>query len=415
VPLKLAIVVHGRFHAFDLARELLRQGAEVTLLTNYPKRVAQKFGVADSRVRNCLWHGLANRFVHRAMRTPGRDLLEPCLHRWFSRWAAQSLRGMELDAIHSFSGVSEELLRAFQCGTPLRSLVRGSAHIRTQARLLSEEEQRCGRRLHRPGSWIVARELREYELADLVIVLSSFAAKSFLDEGFPEEKLRILPLGSDLSRFRPTEELVQERCRRISAGRPLRVLTVGSFSYQKGMYDLVQIVERLHGRLEFRFVGDCPPETRKLRSRCCDKIHFVPRQPQLALARQYHEGDVFLFPTIQDGYAVVLAQALAAGLPVLTTTNCAGPDLIREGQTGWVLPIRNSDAFIERLIWCHAHREYLARMVCNAFAKFQPPDWAQVAGDLMAIYDEIIPTFRPERMNRRQRDENLAFSTAADS
>jgi len=390
MTLKLAIVVHGRFHAFELARELIRQGAEVTLFTNYPKRVAQKFGVPHCRVRNCIWHGLAARLLHRAAGTQGRNFFEPSLHTWFSRWAAQNLRGIEVDAVHSFSGVSEELLRTFRRTNPLRSLVRGSAHIRTQARLLSEEEQRCGCRLDRASAWMIQREMREYQLADLVIVLSSFAAKSFLNEGFPPEKLRILPLGSDLGRFRSPEDVVQERCRRILAGRPLRVLTVGSFSYQKGMYDLVRIAERLHNRFEFRFVGDCPPETRKLRHRCSGKIYFVRRQPQLALARQYHEGDVFLFPTIQDGYAVVLAQALAASLPVLTTTNCAGPDLIREGQTGWVLPIRDPSAFIERLIWCDAHREHLATMVHHSFAKFQPRDWAHVDSDLLAIYQEAL-------------------------
>ena len=65
---------------------------------------------------------------------------------------------------------------------------------------------------------MIARELREYSLADLVLVLSSFAAKTFLDEGFPKSRLRLLPLGSDVSQFRPDATVVQERCRRVLSG-----------------------------------------------------------------------------------------------------------------------------------------------------------------------------------------------------
>ncbi len=390
MPLKLAIVVHGRFHAFDLARELIRQGVDVTLLTNYPKRIAGQFGVSIGRVRNFLAHGLAVKIINLLGGSGGRVRLEAILHRSFSRWAARTLGGLKMDAVHSFSGVSEEIFQRFRPGNPVRSLVRGSAHIRTQARLLAEEQHRCGVAIQGPSEWRIAREMREYQLADLVIVLSSFAARSFLEEQFPEERLRILRLGSDTSRFRPDPGVIQARCHRIVSGEPLRILTVGSFTYQKGMHDLARVSERLRGRFKFRFVGDYPAETRALRRRCGNRIEFVARQPQFALPRQYRDGDLFVFPTIEDGYAVVLAQALASGLPVLTTPNCAGPDLIDQGKNGWVLPIRSPEAFIDCLEWCDARRHEVARMVYNTAQNYQPRDWAQVACDLQAIYSDAL-------------------------
>src|SRR5205823_1798152 len=92
-------------------------------------------------------------------------------------------------------------------------------------------------------------------------------------------------------------------------------------------------------------------------------------------------GDVFVFPTIEDGYAVVLAQAAASGLPILTTVNCSGPDLVRENETGWVLPIRCPGSFVDRLRWCLAHRSELATMVGAAYDDFRPRDWSDVATD----------------------------------
>ena len=76
--------------------------------------------------------------------------------------------------------------------------MRGSAHIRTQAELLAEEEARTGTRIDKPGEWIIGRETREYGLVDRVVVLSSFARDSFQAEGVPADKIRLLPLGADV-------------------------------------------------------------------------------------------------------------------------------------------------------------------------------------------------------------------------
>lgn len=388
MPLKLAVVVHGRFHAFDLTRELLRLGADVLLLTNYPKTIAEQFGVPRQHVRSCLRHGIASRLAQKVGGSGLTRRLEPLLHRAFGRWAASELVGRTLDAVHGFSGVCEGIFDKRVGPRTIKSVVRGSAHIRVQARLLAEEEHRCGCALRKPSPWMIAREMREYELADLVIVLSGFAAASFAGEGFPTSKLRVLPLGSELSRFQAGSEVIENRRRRILSGRPLKVLTVGSFSFPKGALDLAAIATALHGCCEFRFVGDCAPETRELRRSCRPNIEFVPRQRQFDLPNAYEPGDLFLFPTIQDGYAVVLAQAAAAGLPILATANCGGPELVREGTTGWILPVRDPGAFINRLRWCNEHRPELAEMVRAVSTQCEPRDWSAVAADLLDIYTQ---------------------------
>ena len=387
MPLKIAIVVHGRFHAFDLARELIKQGVEVTLLTNYPKRIATRFGIPPECVINCVSHGVASRIVHRLGLA---KRFEPWLHRWFSWWATRSLKSVNVDALHSFSGVCEELFKASSSPGLIKSVIRGSAHIRTQARLLAEEQARCGHRLDQPSAWMVQREIMEYELADLVFVLSTFAMNSFIQEGFPAEKLCLLLLGSELRRFRSDLAQVEQRCQRILSGKPLQVLMVGSFSLQKGAFDFTEIVERLNGRVKFRFVGDLPAETRHLRNQIKGNAEFLARQPQFFLPEQYARADLFLFTTIQDGYAVVLAQAQASGLPILSTTNCAAPDLVRENETGWVLPIRNPTAFVERLEWCDQNRAELARISRQTYDIFKARDWADVASDMVRIYEKRI-------------------------
>jgi glycosyltransferase involved in cell wall biosynthesis len=91
-------------------------------------------------------------------------------------------------------------------------------------------------------------------------------------------------------------------------------------------------------------------------------VTLTPRQPQAYLPVVYGWGDLFVYPTVEDGYAVVLAQAAAAALPILTTTNCSGPDLVRPKQSGWIVPIRSPYALVERTRWCGGHRTALAAM-----------------------------------------------------
>lgn len=391
MKLKIAIVVHGRFHAFDLGRALLKRGHEVTLLTNYPKWTVKRFNFPAERVRSFWPHGVMTRVAHKIDRNKRLINRESWLHPLFGRWVARELAKETWDVVHTWSGVSEELLGTLNIKAALKIVMRGSAHILTQARLLAEEETRTGISQDHPSEWMIAREQREYELADTIVTLSSFARQSFVAEGIDAARVLLLPLGSSLKSFRPSPEVIEERCQRILSGQPLRVLYVGAVSFQKGFADYATIVgtltERLAqtGNFQFRAVGKVTPEVKNLLSKLKGLVEFVSKRPQQELPKWYSWGDIFIFPTIQDGYAVVLAQANASGLPVLTTTNSGGPDLIRGNETGWILPIRAPQAFIERLLWCDAHREELAEMVRHIYHDYQPRDWDDVAADFETI------------------------------
>ena len=383
--MKIAIVVQGRFHAFHLARALLDRGSDVTVLTNYPKWAVARFGLPGDKVRSYWPNGVLTRLVSRL--DPGSTWRggEVWLHTMFGRWAARQLASDRWDVVHPWSGVAEESLRSLKGTRTLCLLMRGSAHIRTQAELLKEEEERTGVRQDRPSLWRIAREEREYSLADGIVVLSTFAHRTFISQGVPPEKLRFIPLGASLQTFRPAPEIVRGRQRRLLAGGPLRVLYVGTMSFQKGLWDMAQVVKALGTeRFAFQFVGPQPPEARAVLSELRPAVTIISKQPEAELPGVYAWGDVFLFPTIQDGFAVVLAHATAAALPVLTTTNCSGPDLLREADSGWIVPIRNPEALAERLRWCDGHRSELATMVGRIHEHFHPRDWSDVATDFEA-------------------------------
>lgn len=380
--LKIAIAVHGRFHAFDLARELLRRGHEVVLFTNYPKFAVARFGVPPKYVRSLVLHGVVSRILHRLRNSAVCSYPEAWLHSWFGRWAAAGVEEKQWDAVVCWSGIGEETFRALSGSRTVRICHRSSSHIRKQARLLEEEENRVGIFQERPSPWIISREEREYALADVIYVPSSFVKGTFLTEGVLPEKLILIPHGVDTKAFRPPAEAIEARCRRILSGEPLQVLNIGTFSYRKGMRDLAEVIRRLHrGNFRFGFVGPIAPEAAILASEMSQLVTFTPKQSQETLPARYEWGDIFILPTIEDGFPFVLAQAAAAGLPILTTANGAGTDLVREGETGWVLPIRSPDAFAERLQWCDRHRKELVGMVRRIYNEYRPRDWSNVAAD----------------------------------
>jgi glycosyltransferase involved in cell wall biosynthesis len=395
--MKIAMVVHGRFHAFDLARALLGRGHELTLFTNYPRWAVERFDLPGDRVESFWPHGLLVRLNDRLPSRPFAEARQALLHRLFGRWARARLAKATWDVVYIWSSVAEETLRGLpREAAAVRLLVRGSAHIRAQDRLLAEETARTGAPQDRPTPWMIAREQREYPLADAVVVLSTFAERTFVEEGIPPERLRRLSLGAQLSTFRPSPQVIEARHQRILSGQPLRVLYVGALSFRKGLWDLAAAVRALSGPdMEFRLVGPTLREAAPLVEGLRDHASISPRQPQALLPEVYAWADVFVFPTIEDGFAVVLAQAAAAGLPIITTPNCSGPDLVRDGKTGWIVPIRSPESLVDRLRWCATHREELAAMVDRLYAEFRPRDWTAAAADFEAFAGEMLREARP--------------------
>jgi glycosyltransferase involved in cell wall biosynthesis len=386
--MKIAMVVHGRFHGFDLARPLIARGHDVHIFTNYPVWAVRRFGLPGERVRSFWPHGVAARVINR-MGLRIEEMASPALHTAFSKWAMKKVRRESWDAVHAFSGVAEDVFRGTS-SVPRHLLVRGSSHIRYQLNLLREESERIGIKLEAPSNWMVEREEREYGICDRICVLSSFAMRSFVEAGVPAGKLALLPLGVDARAFRPSREILDERQRRIRSGEPLRIIIVGTICFRKGLYDIEKAARALDPRrFRFQLIGSVHAEAAKFVSTLPSHVEIVPRQPQSQLPQWYAKSDLFMLPTLEDGFAVVLTQASAGGLPILATENCAAPDFIRNGENGWVLPIRDPKAFIDRLRWCDENREQLAEMVNKTYDDFRPRDWNDVAGTFETILNAI--------------------------
>lgn len=209
----------------------------------------------------------------------------------------------------------------------------------------------------------------ECELADRILVGSSFAGNTFIEEGFPAEKMIIIPYGADLERFSPGQRDTEQ-------GETFRALFVGSIVQRKGISYLLRAYQRFKGpNTELMLVGNYPDDSSPFAPFREDFKH-IPHLPQADLPKIYRGADVFVFPGLLEGMGLVVLEAMASGLPVITTPNGPG-DLVRDGVDGFVVPIRNVDAIVEKLEYLRAHPEERLRMGQNARERAKLFTWEQ--------------------------------------
>ena len=382
--MKVAIAAHGRFVAFDYARELIRQGHDLTLFTNYPRSYLERWGIPRRSSRTLIAHGVASRLAQRRTPLSSRPRTEAFLHKWFGRWAARALAGTRWDVVICLSSVGEETFSS-RGVSGLKVCARFSTHNRSQSQLLREEQARVGRPIELPSQWMIEREEREYALADRILVPSTFVLDTFVANGIPRSKMCMVPFGVDPGVFRPSAETVAERCRRIQSGAPLKVAYVGTISMRKGMRDMLDICRALPAdRFRVTLTGAIHHDAAGLAGQIAEVATIQPPVPQGELPAKYAEADLFVFPTIEDGHPYVLNQAMESAVPILCSTNCSGPDILTNDVTGWIIPARRPDQFIERLLWCDRNRAQVARMVRDSYERFRPRTWADSVAEVAA-------------------------------
>lgn len=212
------------------------------------------------------------------------------------------------------------------------------------------------------------REAEEWRQCDRILCGSDFVRDAIREVGGPEERCTVVPYGFDFV-SKPTKVPNQDR--------PLRVLTMGTVGLRKGLPYVAEAAEQLRGRMEFRVVGPwhlLEAGLRRLRS-VVDLVGSVPRSEVQA---HFDWADVFLFPSLCEGSATVCYEALASGVPVVCTHNTGS--VVRDGIEGFLIPIRDVDAIVDRLRLLDSDRRLLASMAEAALDRcsfFSPDAYAE--------------------------------------
>jgi glycosyltransferase involved in cell wall biosynthesis len=220
------------------------------------------------------------------------------------------------------------------------------------------------------------RKTQEMELADVVVGPGDFVLNS-LPEWARKKKLIMSPFGSPQNEYQP-----QDRAESRS-GRPLRVLFVGSMGQRKGLGDLFTAIKLLNRKdVELIVLGSLLAPLEFYKNQFSNFIYETgrPNDQVLALMRSC---DVFCLPSIVEGRALVMQESMSQGLPLIITPNTGGSDLIIEGETGFLIPIRNPAAIAEKISWFADNRDRIPAMGENAREHAARYTWANYAKQII--------------------------------
>ena len=227
----------------------------------------------------------------------------------------------------------------------------------------------------------LARKDAELALADIVLTPSTFAKGSLAQAPNLKASVNVVPYGAP-------PPLIRRASERASNAK-LRVLFVGALSQAKGLGYLLQAAARLDREIELTMIGrrvsNLMPQQKML-----ERHRWIPSLPHDALFEEMSRHDVLVFPSLHEGFGLVITEAMASGLVVIGSTHCAAPDLITDGTDGFVVPIRSAAAIEEKIGVLCADRVRLMSMKEAALRRAEAHSWRIYRHRLAEVAQEVM-------------------------
>lgn len=383
--MRVTLSAPSRFHYFDLAQQLEARNHLQQIYTGYPRWKLKALGVRHERIKTFPW-------IHAAFMATQRlglhnqksiELIDSFDRLTFDRHVASCLEDTDIFTAISgcglLSGRTAKLLGAkYVCD-------RGSTHIQHQLNVLREEHTEWGMPFTPTHERIVERELNEYQEADLITVPSDYSKKTFIEHGIDESKIKSIRYGADINQFYPTE--YREK-------RELIVAYIGGINIRKGIQYLFQAFSKIEARNKKLWLIGQADEAFVDRLR---NLNMIPREAvffghvmQSELRDRLSQARVLVLPSIEDGFGLVVAQALACGCPAIVTDCSGSAELIENGKNGYVVPSRNVDALADAINKVVESKSYIL-MRHSARSKVEDiGGWSQYGDIVTSTYEYLL-------------------------
>ena len=378
--MKVTVSVHGRYHAFELAKGLHAIGCLDQLLTTYPEFMARKFVGSDALIKSASLLELRRR-IYSKFGIGGKPDL--AISKSFGNFSKRHVHG-DSDVFVGWSSASLEAIKPAQDLGAKVIIERGSTHIAAQTDVLRDAYKQFGLPFNETEMEMIEREEQEYALADRISVPSKYAAQTFIDRGIAADKIIINGMGVDLGLFQAPSSRPLDRMPRI--------VFAGGVGIRKGVPWLLEAFARLSSKAELHLIGPVSPDYEEVLRKQMGKNVFVRGAlPGQELVSEYARGDIFCLPSLEEGYGMVIPQAMACGLPIVTTNVVGAADLLQNGLNGLIVApadcVALSDA-LERLINDAPLRQ---SMGTHAHATVQSgQSWVDYVGRAVNAYERVL-------------------------
>ncbi len=344
--MKISIAATNPCHLFAMARELHALNALGTYYSGYPAwklRAAPALPVRTHSLRTNVVYG-ALKFVPEKLRPSSRSLFL-WQDRGFDRWVGAHLE--RCDFIHAMPGQALATFRAARkLGVPT-VLNHATGPVREWVRIMRPEYARVGLKLEDAAPYdaaYFAREDEEYALTDWHCAASTIVRDQLITAGIAREQIWVVPYGADEREFFPAPE----------PPRDFRIIFAGQVGLRKGLktlLDALTLAGRETWRVDFygAVLGEARPDLDAYRGRTPLAFHGPVSQAQLGEA--FRSSSVLVLPSLEEGFGLVVPQALSCGVPCIVSDRTGARDLIRPGENGSIVPTQNPSALAAELAW----------------------------------------------------------------
>ena len=384
--MKIAIIVGGKFHAFNLAQQLELRNCLSQIITSYPSSSLKEYGIFKPKINSIITKELLMKLFSKFSFIENYFNYENFLIEMFAKKAAKIINLEDLDIIIGWSSFSKETFLRSKDLNCIKILERGSSHIQFQEKVLRQEYEEINIKPKLPDKKIIERELTEYELADFISVPSEFVKKTFIEYGIDENKIIKTPYGVDLNEFNFEDIKRPENDK-------FRIISTGTVSIRKGSHILINAFRELAlNNAELIFVGPIENDFRKMLKRydSLDNIIFIKKQKQKDLKYFYNKSDLFILNSIEDGFGMVIPQAMACGLPIICTENTGGSEMVDNEINGYILPIKDTNKLKNKISEFYYNSSKLKKFSNNALKKAQDLSWDFYGNEIIRKYKSIL-------------------------
>lgn len=385
--MKVIVSCGGKFHAFHLAEQLDKRGYLHKLITPF---YSKNRGILSEFRRDKEEIDSAKAVTNIIPEVVGKGLKKiPFLGdlvNWnyysleiFDNWASSQID--KCDLFVGWSGYSLQSLRKAKSLGAVTILERGSSHILFQKEILEKEYANYGIKNKLVDNRIVQKELLEYQEANYISIPSEFAKETFVNKGIDPKKLIQIPYGVDLTNFRKIQK----------EDDIFRVIFAGSLSLRKGVHYLLKAFSELGLKNgELVLIGHQSKEIKPFMEKYKGCYRYIGKVLHLELYRYLSQGSIFVLPSIEEGLAMVIPQAMACGLPVICTTNTGGADIIRDEKEGFIIPIRDVEALQAKIVYLYKHEDKRKQMSEMALQRVKGFTWDVYGRNMINQYKKII-------------------------
>jgi len=258
-----------------------------------------------------------------------------------------------------------------------------SAHILQQCKILKEEYQIWDLEFNE-NKLNILKLITEYKISDYILVPSIYVKNSFLKEKFPEEKIKVINYGIDLREIK-TNNYNQDK---------FKIIYTGAIILRKGLQYLLLALKNLKLKdTELIIIGNVEKKIRKILSNLTKEVQipikFFNRLPKKLYYLMLANSSLYIFPSLEDGWAMTVLEAMASGLPIITTKNVGASEIIENGKEGFVVNIRDVNSIRDHILYFYENPSEVKRMGENARKKASQYSWEKFVNNLVKFYEEI--------------------------